>query len=832
LKDASATAIYGSRGANGVIIVTTKRGKAGAMSLSYTGTTTIEKLYDRTDMMNSAQYIEFRRNAFRRINYVNTFNGKTTQPGSGYPDLPTQADDQRIFAGDPFALANIDKGWNNGVFDGSLVPTTDWTSYERKTGVTQNHTISASGGTEKLKAYGSFGYLYQDGTQPGMSYERYTGNLSVDITPTKWFSMGGSVNVTYSYNNYGFTNTSPSGGGTLYSLAQGMLPYAIPFDPTNGDRINLPGGDVNIVNPIGDQINNTVQRRLLRTLGSLYAEINILPGLKYRMNFGPDFADNNNGQYETANSFNRGGGQPGSTSYASLSQGNRLAFTLDNLLYYNKTIGKHDFGLTLLQSTSGNRASSSSMTAVNLPYDKQLWYQLNSVSALNSFSSGLTESSLESYMARFNYTFNNKYLLTASARWDGASQLAPTHKWDFFPSVALAWRMDQEDYIKNITWIDQLKVRLGAGTTGNAAIDPYSTEGRLQALYYTFGSSVQAGYVASDASLASPIPLPNPNLGWEHTTQYNLGFDFSFLKGRIGGVIDVYTSRTSDLLMLRSIPSVLGYTTAYDNVGKTANNGIDITLNTVNLKKKDFSWSTSVNFSANKDRIVSLANGKSDDINNRWFIGQRISVSYDYQKVGIWQNTPADLAEMALYKANGQTFIPGSIKVKDLNNDHKIDANNDMSVIGHSSPDWVGGMTNTFDYKAFEFSFFLYARWGYTIRSGAESEQGRYAQRVIDYWTPTHPTNAYPAPNYSSATGDPYINTMNYQDGSYIAIRNVSLGYFLPNKFSKMLGLSRVKVYAQAANPALLYSRISWLNPDLNASFYNRGLIFGINVGF
>jgi TonB-linked SusC/RagA family outer membrane protein len=837
LKDASATAIYGSRGANGVIIVTTKRGKNGNLALNYVGTVTQDKLYDRTEMMNSAQYIEFRRDAYRRINYLNTTQGKTTTAGTGYsnPTGPSQADDQRIFGGDAYALANVNKGWVNGVFDGSLVPTTDWTSLVKRTGYTQNHSISASGGTEKVKAYGSFGYLYQDGTQLGQNYERYTGNFSVDINPTKWFSMGGSMNVTNGYQNYGFNSTSASGSRSLYAAAQGMLPYAIPFDPATNQRINLPGGDVGILNPIGEDQYNITQNKALRVLGSVYAELTILPGLKLRSNFGPDFQNFTNGQFETANAINRGGGQPGSTNYASLSQGSNTAYTWDNLLYYNKTIKKHDFGVTLLQSTSATRNVSSSMTATALPYDKQLWYQLNSVSALNSFGSNLTESSLESYMGRVNYTYNNKYLLTASARWDGASQLAPGNKWDFFPSAAIAWRVDQESFMKKLNWVDQLKLRFGVGTTGNAAVSLYSSEGRLQALYYTYGSTVAAGYVSSDASLATPIPLPNSNLGWEHTTQYNLGIDFAVLKGRITGVIDIYSSRTSDLLMLRSIPSVLGYTTTYDNVGVTTNRGIDITLNTTNIKQKNFSWSSNLSFSANRDKIAELSNGKVDDINNLWFIGQRISVNYDYQKIGIWQDTPEDQAEMAKYTAknNGvRVFYPGQIKVKDLNGDYKIDANNDRTIVGHSSPNWTGGLNNTFNYRNLELSVFLYARWGFTTTTGNEFLQGRYAQRVLNYWTPTNPTDDYPAPNFASAAGDTYTSTLNYHDGSFIAIRNISLGYFLPTYVAKKLNVSRIKVYAQAANPALLYSKIGWINPDLGTSFYNKGLTFGVNVGF
>jgi len=817
LKDASATAIYGSRGANGVILVTTKRGKSGNLSLNYVGTATEEKLTDRTKMMNSAQYIDFRRDAYRRA--------------GNYPAVATQADDKRIFGQDVFAYANVLKGWQGGTFNGSLVPTTDWTGMVSKRAFTQDHNLSVSGGTDKMRAYGSFGYLHQDGTQLGQDYTRYTGNLALDISPVKWFSMGGSINISYGNQNFGFSTTNATGPGSLYAAAQGMLPYAVPFDSA-GKRINLPGGDINIMNPIGEDKYNINLRKVLRTFGSLYAEVTLMKGLKYRVNFGPDFYNFKNGRFMAANSINRGAGEPGSSNYAQLNQTSRNAYTLDNLIYYDKTIGKHNFGVTLLQSSSTNRQETSTMTATKLPFDSQLWYQLNSVSALDAFGSDLVESSLLSYMGRVNYSFNNKFLLTASARWDGASPLAPGHKWDFFPSAAIAWRLDQEEFIKQISWVDQLKLRFGVGNTGNAAVGPYTTEGRLQTLYYTYGSSVQPGYVSSDASLATPISLPNPELGWEHTTQYNLGLDFGFFKGRINGVLDIYTSRTTDLLLLKSISSINGYNTSLANVGITANKGIDLSLNTINVKTRDFSWSTTLSFSTNKDRIVELANGKNNDIANSWFINQRLAVYYDYKKDRIWQNTQDDLSEIAKYQANGQVFKPGDIKIKDLNGDHKIDANNDRTIVGHSAPDWTGGITNTFEYKGFDLSVFIFARWGFTMAPGAEVLQGRFAQRVVNYWTPTNPTNDYPSPNYNSAAGDAFKSSMNYALGSFVKIRNISLGYVLPNSISKKLGVSRVKAYAQALNPALIYSKIGWLDPDLGTSTFNRGLVLGLNVGF
>lgn len=837
LKDASATAIYGSRGANGVVLVTTKKGKAGKLNLDYVGTASIEQLNDRMEMMNSGEYIEFRRNAYRRTAYINSINGTTTPaPIYPYPIIPTLADDIQIFKQDQNMVDNLTKGWVNGVFDGSLVPTTDWGSLVTRTGLTHDHNLSASGGTDKLKAYGSFGYLNQLGTQLGQDFQRYSGKVSVELNPVSWFKMGVNITASYGLQNYGFQAASASGAPTIYSAARGMIPLAIPFDAA-GNRINLPGGDITIQNPVLEADYNINLRKTLRTIGSIYSEISILKGLKYRINFGPDFSNFYNGRYQDAKSVNRDAGIPGSiNNQAILNQSSRFAYTLDHLLYYNKTINKHDFGVTLLQSSSAFRDESSSLTGSKLSLPQSLWYGLNTgvITALDGFNSDLRKSNLNSYMARINYGFNSKYLLTASARWDGASQLAEGNKWDFFPSAAIAWRLDQEDFLKNVKWVSQLKLRFGLGTTGNSSVDIGSTLGLLTPLTYTFGSVAQTGYVSSDASLADPTTLPNKLLSWEKTTQYNLAVDFDLFKGRISGSLDFYKSKTNDLILKKSIASINGYTKSFDNVGSTKNKGIDLTINTVNVKSHDLTWESTLNFSMSKDEIVKLDNG--DMIPERFFIGQRNGVAYDFVKQGIWQNTPEDKIEMDKFNANiaslGSQFKPGSIRIKDINGDYKIDANNDRQVLGHYNPSWTGGLTNTFGYKNFDLSIFIIARYNFLIQTGAESLQGRYAQRLVDYWTPTNPTNNYPAPNYASATGDQYISSMNYQDASFIKIRNISLGYnFAPN-LAKKLTLSRLRVYAQAINPGLIYSNIDWIDPDLGVSAFNRGVVFGINASF
>jgi len=832
LKDASATAVFGSRGANGVVLVTTKRGKVGQVKLDYVGTSTFEQLADRNEMMNSGQYIEFRRDAYRRTAYLNSINGTTTPPIYPYPLVATQAADRDIFKQDANMITNLDKGWVNGVFDGSLVPTTNWGDLVTRTGITQDHILSVSGGTDKIKAYGSFGYLNQLGTQLGQDFERYSGKVSIEVNPVKWFKMGANITANYGLQNYGFQSASASGAGNIYFAARGMLPLAIPFD-ANGNRINLPGGDVNIQNPVLEADYNINLRKTSRTIGSVFAEVNLLKDLKYRINFGPDFSNFYNGRYQDAKSVNRDAGIPGSiNNLANLNQSNRFAYTLDHLLYYDKTINKHNFGLTLLQSSSSFREESSALTGSKLSLPQSLWYGLNTgnITALDGFDTNLRKSTLASYMARINYSFNSKYLLTASARWDGASQLAAGNKWDFFPSAAIAWRLDQEDFVKDIKWVSQLKLRLGMGSTGNSSVDIGSTLGLLQPLTYTFGSSAQTGYVSSDASLANPIPLPNKLLSWEKTLQYNLGLEFGLFNNRISGSLDLYKSKTTDLILLKSIASINGYTRSYDNIGSTKNKGLDLVINTVNLKTSDFTWESTLNFSMSKDEIVKLDNG--DMVNDRFFLGQRNGVAYDFVKEGIWQNTKADLDEIAKYKLNGVIFSPGNVKVKDLNKDYKIDANNDRQILGHYNPSWTGGLTNSFGYKNFDFSIFIVARYNFLLQTGAEALQGRFAQRVVDYWTPTNPTNSYPAPNYASASGDQYISALNYQDASFIKIRNISLGYNFPANLAKKLTLSRLRIYAQAINPGLIYSNVKWIDPDLGGSTFNRGAVFGINASF
>ena len=520
-------------------------------------------------------------------------------------------------------------------------------------------------------------------------------------------------------------------------------------------------------------------------------------------------------------------------NYTSLTKSTDFSWTLDNLLYYNKKIGKHDFGLTLLQTATKYEYESNFMSAEGIPLAGSLWNALTTtnISSLKSWDSALQEKQLLSYMARVNYTYNGRYMLTASVRRDGASQLADGHKWATFPSVALGWRIDQEDFMKDVDWLSQLKLRLGYGVTGNSAIDPYQTKGSIVSLFYPFGSAATPGYVGYESLLSNGlVAMANQDLGWEKTKQWNAGVDFSFLNGRISGIFDIYTSRTTDLLMQQSIPSLTGYTTTYNNIGETKNFGYDLTLNLIPVKTRDFKWNVGLNAAYTRNEIVSLANGKEDDINNGWFIGESTGVIYSYESAGLWQES--DAAEMAKFNANGHNFQVGMAKPVDQNGDYKIDANDDRVIIGHIDPRWTLGINTNLAYKGWDLGIQLYGRMDYTFNTGGVWVGGRYNVRSYDYYNENNKTAEFQKPIFDEGGVDAYYYILGYKNGSYLKIRNISLGYTFPTKLLKNTGLTNLRIYAQCKNPGMIFSHIDYLDMDTYSNTYNSGFTFGLNVSF
>ena len=840
LKDASSTAIYGSRGANGVILVTTKKGTKGEMHISYSGSFTYETIKDKVTWMTAGEYIDWRRTAYYNLN------------PSVYPSAsnPTQENDYRIFngGGDPYAWRNIMKGWAGGKWDGSKVVTTDWMSLILKPSITHEHTVSASGGSDKFQSYTSFGYLGNEGTIHGQDYKRFTLNSSNDYQPFKWLSFGASLNASYGIQNYGLSGAGNTQGGSqssAYGVATQGYPYAVPFDD-EGNRIEYPGGDDRVKNVYGEWDLQTDLRKTMRAVGSIYTQLNFgemwepLKGLSFRVNFGPDFRYTDRGLFVDGASFNRN-----KTNYAINNKQTDFSWTLDELLYYNREFGKHTVGLTLLHSADAWDRRTMNITAESLPIDEALWNNMGSVSTdnLKDYSTGLTQRQMESYMARINYSYDNRYLLTASVRRDGASVLAEGHKWAVFPSVALGWRIDQESFMQDVSWVNQLKLRAGWGITGNAAIDPYKTKGAIVSLFYPFGNKPTAGYTLFDSMHADKdarnLAMANEALTWEKTAQWNVGLDFNFLNGRISGVIDAYKSFTSDLLMEQPLPAILGYTRTYNNIGKTENVGVDLTLNFVPIRTQDWEWTIDINAAWTKNKITELANGQTEDLSHNWFVGYPLNVVYSYKSAGIWQ--ASDAAEMAKYNANGNKFQPGMARPADIDNAkdkdgnpiYKIDANYDKVILGSTMPRWTFGFNTAVSYKSWTLTAQLYGRFKFLSGSDAPWVGGRYNVRKYDYWTEQNTGAKYTKPIFSEAGADEFYTTVdNWMDRSFLKIRNVSLGYTFPKSILRDTPVSALRLYIQARNLGSIFNNSEVRDMDTGNTYYNRGFTFGVNVTF
>ncbi|RNL78127.1 TonB-dependent receptor [Sinomicrobium pectinilyticum] len=844
LKDASATAIYGSRGANGVIIVSTKQGKPGRFSLNYSGVVTTSDIIDRAPSMSAADFIEFRRWAAYNLD-SETY---------AHPDAPTYENDRIIFDSaldGQTSRDNVLKGWENGSWDPSRVTNTDWTDFVTRTGITTEHNISASGGTEKMNAYGSFGYLNNEGTQRGQSYERYTAKLSAEIKPTDWFTLNASMNITWSEQDYGMSRLggrSNSVPDAIYGTAKSIYNMAVPYD-AQGNLVINPGGESGIYTIMDEWNKSTQLSQTMRALGSFSATFDVgeiaedLKGLSYKISFGPDFRHWREGVYIDGTSAHRinSDGSPG-TNFGRLRNRRDLSWTLDNIISYNRTFADvHNVGLTLLQTASSWNIEESAMSANNIPKESYLWNAFGTIDITNpdnnaSMSSGLTERQLSSYMVRVNYGFDDRYLLTFSGRWDGASQLAEGYKWDFFPSAALAWRIKQENFLSDTDWLTDLKLRFGVGTTGNSAVDPYATKGDITQIYLPFnGIGNQVGYTTNEPYYSNnQLSMANPALGWEKTTQYNIGLDFAMFNNRINGSIEAYKSYTRDLLMEVKIPTLTGFPSTFANIGKTNNRGIEVTLNATPIETKGgFAWDTNINAAWQKDEIEELAYGRNDMIDNQWFIGNSIEVEYGYDNEGMWQDTAEDRAEMERWNANGYDFSPGNVRPKDQNGDYEM-TTEDRVVLGNSAPRWTIGWNNTFVYKNFELGINTYSRLGYTASLEGQAMTAHSNQMEVDYWTPDNPDAEFQKPILGQATSgsqDDFSGILGFRKASFIKIRTISLGYNLPGDLCAKLGLNNMKIYAQALNPGSIYQSLDWYDFDVNSTIFNRSFAVGIDIG-
>ncbi|NDW11126.1 TonB-dependent receptor [Dysgonomonas sp. 520] len=825
LKDASATAIYGSRGANGVILITTKKGKAGKIQVDYNGYVGAQTIQNKIELMNGAEYAAYTREAYRAaglypsnvpnkdLDYtiIESFGGNTGPEGLNGAPL------------DAYTWQSIAMAYDeNGNYDPSKVRTgAAWWDEVERTGLITDHQLSIKGGSEKTKFLLGLNYFKNEGIYKSKDFERYSIRLNLDTDVFNWFKVGAQTQYTHSVQNRG-TNFEDNW-------------RVNPLGRLRDDEGNLvdctSGTDTQWWNPLlylekGNVVN---PKKINQFFGSFYGEIKLpLEGLRFRTNVGLDFISTQDYSFVASKA------RQDKPNMATNATAQRYSYTIENLLFYDKTFNKdHNIGVTLLQSVQKDINETNGIRVEDLPSDDLKYYDMASGLTLGYVDSNHQEWSIASYMGRLNYNFKQRYYATVSVRRDGSSRLADGHKWVSFPAFALAWRINEESFLKNVGVIDNLKLRVGYGKTANSAVNPYQTKGLLSKIYYNFGDKNAIGY--------APGALSNKTLTWETTGQWNLGLDFGFLKNRINGTIDIYKQNTSDLLLNRQLPAVSGYTSVLSNVGKTENHGIEISLTTLNVKTKDFEWSTDWMFSYNKEKIVELYNGKVDDIGNGWFIGKSINTFYDYKKAGIWQDTPEDLAEMQKFNDNGHTFTVGSVKIEDVNGDYKITADKDRQFLGQSRPKHMASFVNYFKYKNFDLSVFFYGTFGGMIANEIRygHQAGRNNTAKYDYWTPENPTNAFPRPNKNKEPE--YEAALYYEDSDFIRLKTITLGYTFPKKLISKAGISNFRIYATAQNP-YVWSNYSGVDPEGAASGVSKASgyaspsvsswIFGVNLSF
>jgi TonB-linked SusC/RagA family outer membrane protein len=751
LKDASATAIYGSRGSNGVVLITTKRGNVGKTVVSVDSYYGLNRELGRIEVFDGPAFAEYKRESRRAT--------------GNYPEGPaTAAADAKIF--EPIELESI-----------ALGRSTDYPAGLIRQGNIQSHQIGVSGGSDKTTFFVSGNYFKDVGVIYNQDFTRYTFRVNLDHQISKKIKIGTSTLFTYSIRNG--ENFNPLGG----ALAEN--PLGKPYDD-EGNLIFLPTTDGLRTNPFaeivpGAQLDET---KRYRAFTSLYANWEIAKGLSYRMVFGPDLNVRRSGRFTGSQTNARRGGP----ATGSVDDRFQLNYTLENILTYSKTFNSvHNLNVTALQSFQQDRFEQSTLSVQGIPAPSQLYHRLGDASQITGANTQLVEWALLSYMARVNYTFKDKFLLTGTVRADGSSRFGENNKFGYFPSVALGWNMHQEDFLKNSTKIDQLKLRTSYGAIGNQAINPYQTQALLGRTSYAWDVNTAAfGY--------RPNTIGNPDLRWETSTTFNSGVDFSFFKGRIMGSLEYYVTNTSDLLAPQPLPNSTGFGGFTTNIGETQNRGIELSLSTLNIERGDFSWSTDIIFTRNREEIISLPNG--DDIAAGRFIGKPLTIFFDLKKIGIWQTAEKDIAA-------GFGDKPGEIKIEDLNGDGRINSL-DRQFLGSAVPDFSMGITNRFAFKGFDVSFFVFTRQGSMIRSIFHTSNnnlfGRYNNLAVDYWTPNNPTNAYPRPNENQEFPK-YNSSMNLFDGSFVKVRNINFGYTVGEVALKKIGFNSLRVFSSIQNP-------------------------------
>ena len=805
LKDASASAIYGSRGANGVVLITTKAGKAGTARIEYDGYVSFSRASKKLNVLNSDGYIEYQK-IIDPLGWVNNQD----LDGDGIPET---------------------------VRDLSKVPRHDWQEEIFSTGISQSHNITVSGGSKTTTFSGGLGYLGEQGIINSNTNKRYSLRLRVDHQQSDKFKVGFNINTAYTALNGATTNGN--GNGVKYGAIQNIIlsrPLEV-YDPSKDDAARY-------VSP-ASIINDAYKfNSLTKILLSTYADYKITKGLNFNITGGGVLSSSKGKEFYSKNTT-IGYSQNGLGYIQNI---NSNSYTLTNRLTYQKSLANNsELNLMGAYEVNSYNFESDDVQAANFPDESTGIDNIAKGTSILGINSNRYKNNRLSWLGRANYNLLDRYLFTVSFRADGSDKFGANNKWGYFPSAAFAWKVSDENFMKNQSVISNLKARLSYGVTGNERIPPYQYLAAMQNTYYSSGGAAQLGL--------SPSTLANPDLKWENTIQYNAGLDFSLFRNRIDISADYYIKETKNTLLPVLISAQTGFREQYQNRGQINNTGVELMLHSNNVRSKNFQWETNFNITFNKNVIENLGDvsfipvtvpGTISNV-GALVVGQQIGTGYGYVFDGVyqiddftWQNNsdpsiPYDTRiftlKPRLVTVAAANVQPGSFKFKDLNGDGVVDDINDRTVISHSQPKHYGGFSNTLRYKGFDVNLFFEWSYGREILNLARVSLEGF-QRIdnlsedffYNRWTPNNPTNEYGTFVTNNLTGR-LTSSYYVEDGSYLRFKTVTLGYNLPKNIASKVGASNARLYL-SANNVYTWTNYTGMDPEVN---YSNNLISGLD---
>ncbi len=812
LKDASATAIYGSRGANGVVIITTKSGVEGRTRFTYDATFGLRTPTNVPDFFNGPEYVAFVDDVLRAREWQNTdlsvtaYNNVTIDRSTEFQNSNEEA-------------SNV----ANGRY-------TDWIDLFQRTGVQTSHTVGMSGGKDGLVYNGSLGYLHDEGVIGIEEFERY--NLSASL------SKKVSDKLTVGVKTYLTLSEREEGSRELFRSTFRLAPTVNPFD-ANGEAILFPDDqDLRFPNPVfEDEGAWRVNTKTLNVIANASIDYRANDWLNFRTQFSPNISTTRFGEYRgllTKNSRN----DP-SRVRSVYDSGFRTSYTWDNIVNFNFDItSDQNLKATLVSSLFYDNREGSMIQTRNFDTDAFLFFNTEGGTDIRDFDSFYTKETLASFAGRLNYSIKDKYLFTFTGRYDGSSKLAEGNKWQFFPSAAFAWRASEETFLQNVNWLNNLKLRISYGESGNDnPVDPYSSLAFLQQANYLLGDDIALGKIVQT--------LPNADLTWEVSKEYNFGVDLGILNNRVSLGMEYYRKTTEGSILNRQLSFITGLgesdstPSAIGNFGSVRNSGVEITLNTVNIRTADFSWRTNINYTRNENEILELYDGvdqilvgTDQRLNGVLQVGAPIDATFDYEVDGIWSVSEA--AEASSFGA-----LPGQYKFVDQNGDGVINPD-DKVVLGSQSPDWIAGMTNTFNYKNIEFNVQMNTRQGvfghsewHQNFSTFQGDRAVFNSLDQDYWTPNNQNARYPSPEYGEDGGRPWF----YEDMSFVRVGNIGLAYTFPQQILDKLKLSNLRLSIDLQNP-FVFTDFEGPDPETglqnsyNMSYSIKTFLFGLKLAY